>query len=263
MFAIDEGALRVGGATSGRLPGAPVMHERWPDVPRIALTATANQATSEEIVIRPKLAGAEHVVSRSTGRTSSSASSRRMSRRSSSSPYLRPSTRGRGTAYCLSRDSTEKVAAFSTRTVLPRCPIMRGLKHTRAENQARFLREDGLLMVPTIAFGMGSTSRTRASSRTWTCRGPVQGTTRRPAGPAGTGGPSPPGSTAGSPTWCSSGADRRLRGRPRAPRRSPPTWMRCSRCARPPTAVGRSCSRYSPSERWRANCDTACRRRDL
>ena len=61
-----------------------------------------------------------------------------------------------GIVYCLSRDSTEKIAAFLTDNGIPALPYHAGLDAAmRADHQARFLREDGLVMVATIAFGMG------------------------------------------------------------------------------------------------------------
>ncbi len=61
-----------------------------------------------------------------------------------------------GIVYCLSRDSTEKIAAFLTDNGIPALPYHAGLDSgVRADHQARFLREDGLVMVATIAFGMG------------------------------------------------------------------------------------------------------------
>ena len=61
-----------------------------------------------------------------------------------------------GIVYCLSRDSTERIAAFLTDSGISALPYHAGLDaSTRAEHQARFLREDGLVVVATIAFGMG------------------------------------------------------------------------------------------------------------
>ena len=61
-----------------------------------------------------------------------------------------------GIVYCLSRASVEKTAAFLVGNAIPAVPYHAGLDaRTRANNQSRFLREDGLIVVATIAFGMG------------------------------------------------------------------------------------------------------------
>src|SRR6202167_4041250 len=134
-----------------------VLHERWPDVPRIALTATATQATREEIAIRLKLAGAKLFVS-SFDRPN--IQYRIVSKNESKKQllhFLRTEHPGdAGIVYCLSRDSTEKIAAFLADNGIPALSYHAGLDpQVRATNQARFLREDGLVMVATIAFGMG------------------------------------------------------------------------------------------------------------
>ena len=136
-----------------------VLHERWPDVPRIALTATATQATHTEIASRLQ-PGRRPALRRraSTGRTSSTASCRRTSRKRQLLELLRTEHAGdAGIVYCLSRASVEKTAEFLVaQRDRRRCRTTPGsTRGTRAANQARFLREDGLVMVATIAFGMG------------------------------------------------------------------------------------------------------------
>nr|WP_280269351.1 DNA helicase RecQ [Nocardia wallacei] len=134
-----------------------VLHERWPDVPRIALTATATEATRKEIAERLDLTGARHFV----------AGFDRPNIQYRIEPKNRPdqqllsfiSTEYPGEAgivYCLSRNSVEKTAEFLTRNGIEALPYHAGLDaRTRATNQSRFLREDGLVVVATIAFGMG------------------------------------------------------------------------------------------------------------
>ncbi len=133
------------------------LHERWPDVPRIALTATATQATRAEIATRLQLEDARHFV----------ASFDRPNIRYRIEPKAEPNRqlldllRGEhagdaGIVYCLSRASTEKTAEFLGRNGITALPYHAGLDaRTRAANQSRFLREEGLVMVATIAFGMG------------------------------------------------------------------------------------------------------------
>ena len=134
-----------------------VLHERWPDVPRIALTATATQATREEIAIRLKLAGSKLFVSSFDRPNIQYRIVPKNESKKQLLQLLRTEHAGdAGIVYCLSRDSTEKIAAFLTDNGIPALPYHAGLDAgTRAEHQARFLREDGLVMVATIAFGMG------------------------------------------------------------------------------------------------------------
>jgi ATP-dependent DNA helicase RecQ len=134
-----------------------VLHERWPDVPRIALTATATQSTREEIAIRLKLAGARMFVSSFDRPNIQYRIVAKNEPKRQLLSFLDAEHRGdAGIVYCLSRDSTERIAAFLTGSGITALPYHAGLDaDTRAHHQARFLREDGLVMVATIAFGMG------------------------------------------------------------------------------------------------------------
>jgi ATP-dependent DNA helicase RecQ len=134
-----------------------VLHERWPDVPRIALTATATAATREEIAIRLKLAGSKLFVSSFDRPNIQYRIVPKNEPRKQLLSFLRTEHPGEsGIVYCLSRDSTEKISSFLTDNGVPALPYHAGLDSgVRAANQARFLREDGLVMVATIAFGMG------------------------------------------------------------------------------------------------------------
>ena len=134
-----------------------VLHERWPDVPRMALTATATQATREEIALRLKLAGARMFVSSFDRPNIAYRIVPKNEPKRQLLSFLRTEHPGdAGIVYCMSRDSTERTAAFLTENGIPALPYHAGLDGgTRADHQARFLREDGLVMVATIAFGMG------------------------------------------------------------------------------------------------------------
>jgi ATP-dependent DNA helicase RecQ len=133
------------------------LHERWPDVPRIALTATATPDTHEEIARRLKLQDARHFVA-SFDRPNIQY---RIVPKNEPKRQLLALLRGEHTAdsgivYCLSRASVEKTAAYLNENGIRALPYHAGLDAgTRAEHQARFLREDGLVIVATIAFGMG------------------------------------------------------------------------------------------------------------
>jgi len=134
-----------------------MLHERWPNVPRIALTATATDATRREIVERLDLGSARQFVS-SFDRPNIQY---RVEAKSQPLQQLLALIRAEhsgdaGIVYCLSRASVEKTAAFLTEHGIAALPYHAGLDaRVRSANQSRFLREDGMIMVATIAFGMG------------------------------------------------------------------------------------------------------------
>ena len=134
-----------------------MLHERWPDVPRIALTATATQATRAEIATRLKLDGARQFVDSFDRPNINYRIVQKNEPRRQLLELLRTEQAGQaGIVYCLSRASVEKTAEFLTAQGIEALPYHAGLDAgVRAANQARFLREDGLVMVATIAFGMG------------------------------------------------------------------------------------------------------------
>ncbi|WP_415152295.1 DNA helicase RecQ [Propionicimonas sp.] len=134
-----------------------VLHDRWPGVPRIALTATATPATRREITERLALQQAEVFVSsfdRPNIRYRIEAKQQPMRQLLD---LIRDEHPGdAGIVYCLSRNSVEKTADALAREGIPALPYHAGLPGAvRAANQNRFLREDGVVMVATIAFGMG------------------------------------------------------------------------------------------------------------
>ena len=133
------------------------LHERWPTVPRIALTATATQATRDEIVDRLNLAGARQFVSSFDRPNICYRIVPKAEPRRQLLELLRAEHPGHaGIVYCLSRASVEQTAEFLADNGIEALPYHAGLDaRTRTANQARFLREDGLAMVATIAFGMG------------------------------------------------------------------------------------------------------------
>jgi ATP-dependent DNA helicase RecQ len=133
------------------------LHERWPTVPRIALTATATQATRDEIVDRLNLGGARQFVSSFDRPNICYRIVPKAEPRRQLLELLRAEHPGHaGIVYCLSRASVEQTAEFLADNGIGALPYHAGLDaRTRTTNQARFLREDGLAMVATIAFGMG------------------------------------------------------------------------------------------------------------
>ncbi|GGS09847.1 ATP-dependent DNA helicase RecQ [Micromonospora fulviviridis] len=134
-----------------------MLHERWPGVPRIALTATATGATRTEIATRLKLTDARHFVASFDRPNIQYRIVPKREPRKQLLALLRDEHPGdAGIVYCLSRASVEKTAEFLVANGIPALPYHAGLDAaTRAANQQRFLREDGLVMVATIAFGMG------------------------------------------------------------------------------------------------------------
>jgi ATP-dependent DNA helicase RecQ len=134
-----------------------MLHERWPEVPRIALTATATTATHTEIATRLGLTEARHFVSSFDRPNIQYRIVAKQEPRRQLLELLRTEHAGdAGIVYCLSRASVEKIAEFLNANGITALPYHAGLDtRTRAANQARFLREDGLVMVATIAFGMG------------------------------------------------------------------------------------------------------------
>ncbi|RAY11797.1 DNA helicase RecQ [Actinomadura craniellae] len=133
------------------------LHERWPDVPRIALTATATKATHAEIASRLNLDDARHFVASFDRPNIQYRIVPKNDPKKQLLQLLRAEHAGdAGIVYCLSRNSVEKTAAFLVENGVPAVPYHAGLdSRTRAEHQSRFLREDGLTVVATIAFGMG------------------------------------------------------------------------------------------------------------
>ncbi len=133
------------------------LHERWPTVPRIALTATATEATHAEIAARLNLANARHFVASFDRPNIQYRIVSKDEPKRQLLQLLRTEHAGdAGIVYCLSRASVEKTADFLMENGIQALPYHAGLDaRIRAANQARFLREDGLIMVATIAFGMG------------------------------------------------------------------------------------------------------------
>ncbi|MFJ6795414.1 DNA helicase RecQ [Streptomyces sp. NPDC091268] len=159
LFAIDEAhcVAQWGHDFRPDYLALSMLHERWPKVPRIALTATATEATHAEIVARLGLQDARHFVA-SFDRPNIQY---RIVAKNNPLKQLLELIRAEhdgdaGVVYCLSRSSVEKTAAFLVEQGIDAIAYHAGMDaRTRAANQARFLREDGVVVVATIAFGMG------------------------------------------------------------------------------------------------------------
>ncbi|MEU4353123.1 DNA helicase RecQ [Streptomyces virginiae] len=134
-----------------------LLHERWPKVPRIALTATATEATHAEIVARLGLEDARHFVASFDRPNIQYRIVAKNNPLKQLLDLIRTEHAGdAGVVYCLSRASVEKTAASLVEQGIDAVAYHAGMDaRTRAANQARFLREDGVVVVATIAFGMG------------------------------------------------------------------------------------------------------------
>jgi ATP-dependent DNA helicase RecQ len=159
LFAIDEAhcVAQWGHDFRPDYLGLSVLHERWPRVPRIAVTATATEHTRAEIVERLALGGARQFVASFDRPNIQYRIEPKNEPRRQLLRLLRTEHPGEaGIVYCLSRASVEKTADFLCAEGLTALPYHAGLDAgVRSVNQSRFLREDGLIMVATIAFGMG------------------------------------------------------------------------------------------------------------
>ncbi|MGH3825265.1 MAG: DNA helicase RecQ [Pseudonocardiaceae bacterium] len=159
LFAIDEAhcVAQWGHDFRPDYLALSALHERWPTVPRIALTATATKATHAEITARLNLAQAQHFVASFDRPNIQYRIVGKNEPKRQLLELLRTEHAGdAGIVYCLSRASVEKIAEFLVDNGIEAWPYHAGLDAgTRAANQARFLRGDGVVMVATIAFGMG------------------------------------------------------------------------------------------------------------
>lgn len=134
-----------------------VLHERFPDVPRIALTATADQQTREEIIHRLQLEQARQFVSSFDRPNIRYQIVEKANGRKQLLDFIESEhADDAGIVYCLSRKKVEEIADFLNQNGLNALPYHAGMEYAkRTANQARFLREEKIVMVATIAFGMG------------------------------------------------------------------------------------------------------------
>jgi len=159
LFAIDEAhcVSQWGHDFRPEYLGLSILAERWPQVPRIALTATATAETRREIAQRLQLAEARHFVASFDRPNIRYRIVEKKEVRRQLLDFIQAEHAGDcGIVYCLSRARVEETADFLCSHGIQALPYHAGLSASvRASNQARFLREDGLVMVATIAFGMG------------------------------------------------------------------------------------------------------------
>jgi ATP-dependent DNA helicase RecQ len=137
-----------------------VLHQRFPDVPRIALTATADEPTRREIIARLGLDNARVFISsfdRPNIRYRIAVAGDGGRAREQLLRFIRAEHAGdAGIVYCLSRKRVDEIAGWLKAQGLDALPYHAGLDAgVRTANQARFLSEEGVIIVATIAFGMG------------------------------------------------------------------------------------------------------------
>ena len=133
------------------------LHRRFPSVPRIALTATADERTRLEIRQRLGLMQAKVFISGFNRPNIQYRISHRLQERRQLLHYLETERQGdAGIVYCLTRKKTEAIAGWLTEQGRTALPYHAGLNAgVRNRHQQRFLQEDGIIVVATIAFGMG------------------------------------------------------------------------------------------------------------
>lgn len=159
LFAIDEAhcVSQWGHDFRPEYRALTVLHQRFPDIPRIALTATADAPTRGEIIERLALEDAQHFVASFDRpniryRVTLKANARQQLQAFLDAEHANDA----GIVYCLSRKKVDETAAWLKERGWDALPYHAGLDAaTRNKNQRRFLREEGVVMVATVAFGMG------------------------------------------------------------------------------------------------------------
>ncbi|HKP56495.1 MAG TPA: DNA helicase RecQ [Polyangiales bacterium] len=159
LFAIDEAhcVSQWGHDFRSDYLALGVLHARFPTVPRIALTATADQLTRSDIVARLKLEQARIFISSFDRPNIRYDIVEKDNARTQLLRFLQEEHAGdAGIVYCLSRKKVDETADWLRAQGIAALPYHAGLDtHARRAHQDRFIREDGLVMVATIAFGMG------------------------------------------------------------------------------------------------------------
>ena len=159
LFAIDEAhcVSQWGHDFRPEYIGLSVISERFPDVPRIALTATADDLTRKEIVERLGLVGAPNFVASFDRPNIRYEIVDKQNAPAQLKAFITERHAGdAGIVYCLSRAKVEDTADTLNKAGVTALPYHAGLDSgLRARNQDRFINEDGIVIVATVAFGMG------------------------------------------------------------------------------------------------------------
>ena len=159
LFAIDEAhcVSQWGHDFREHYLALNVLHERYPRVPRIALTATADDLTRQDIIARLQLEDARIFISSFDRPNIRYQIVEKIDARRQLLAFIRDEHEGdAGIVYCQSRKKVEETAEWLTQQGITALPYHAGLSaELRQHSQDRFLREDGIVMTATIAFGMG------------------------------------------------------------------------------------------------------------
>ncbi len=159
LFAIDEAhcVSQWGHDFRPEYHQLTILHERFPDIPRIALTATADQATRSEIISQLGLEQAQVFISGFDRPNITYRINQYQNQRDQLLKFLQREHKGdSGIVYCLSRKKVENIAEWLSNKGFHALPYHAKLPgNTRQQNQTRFLNEESIIIVATIAFGMG------------------------------------------------------------------------------------------------------------
>jgi ATP-dependent DNA helicase RecQ len=158
LFAIDEAhcVSQWGHDFRPEYRELTILHERWPQLPRIALTATADPPTQREIAERLQLEDARRFVSSFDRPNIRYTVVQKENAKRQLLDFLEPHRGAAGIVYCLSRRKVEETAEFLAGHGIDAVPYHAGMDAAlRTANQHRFLRGEGVVVVATIAFGMG------------------------------------------------------------------------------------------------------------